>query len=313
MGKTTFTLITLLFIATFSVHNTFAKEVANENIIITILDQTGFVCDDGMGSITVEASEGTAPYTYSIDSNTAQSTGAFTDITPGQHTITVQDSDACTVTLDIFIENACVALIKTGIFNDENNDGIAQQGETIIYTFTVINTGNVVLSNLDVVDPLFEVIGDPIDFEPGESDNTTFTTPYVITDTDIEACLVINQAFAVALNPQGEEIIDMSDDDSFEEDDPTIVDLPKTLSTTSLILENQIKIYPNPAVHTVTIGNSASIPLKNITIYDLKGSIIKTNLSSSEPINIRSLQSGVYFIEIKSIEETITKRLIVTN
>jgi hypothetical protein len=35
-----------------------------------------------------------------------------------------------------------IALIKTGTFNDEDGDNIADVGETISYAFTVTNTGN---------------------------------------------------------------------------------------------------------------------------------------------------------------------------
>lgn len=310
MGKTTFTLLAFLLLYVPAIY---ATELPNENIVITITEQTGFICDEGMGSIVVEASEGTAPYMYSIDSGATQSTGAFTDITPGLHTITVQDADACTATLDIFIENACVALIKTGVFNDENNDGIAQAGETILYTFMVINTGNVVLSNLDVVDPLVEVIGDPIDLEPGETDSTTFTAIYVVTVEDVEACQVINQAVIKVEDSSNQEITDLSDDDSFDEDDPTIVELPKNLSTESEALENGVTVYPNPATDRVIISNSTTILLENITIYDIQGRIIKKNLSTSESIDISALQNGIYFITIKSLEGAITKRLVITS
>lgn len=310
MGKTTFTLLTLLF---FYIHTTYAKELPNENILITITEQTGFICDDGTGSIIVEASEGTAPYMYSIDGGATQSTGAFTDITPGLHTITVQDAGACTATLDIFIENACVALIKTGEFNDENNDGITQAGETILYTFMVINSGNVVLSNLDVVDPLVEVIGDPIDLEPSETDSTTFTAIYVVTVEDVEVCQVINQATTKVKTTSGQPITDLSDDDSFDEDDPTIVELPKNLSTESVTLENNITIYPNPATDIVTISNPTAIQLESFLIHDTQGRIVKKSFSTSESIDISSLQNGIYFITIKSLEGAITKQLIVTN
>lgn len=311
MGKTTFILLTLLF---FYIHTTYAKELPNENIVITITEQTGFICDDGTGSIIVEASEGTAPYMYSIDSGATQSTGAFTDLTPGLHTIIVQDADACTVTLDIFIENACVALIKTGVFNDENGDGIAQAGETIIYTFTLMNTGNITLSGLSVADPLFEVMGSPIDLEPGESDNTTFTTPYIITVEDVEACQVVNQAIIkVESSSSNQEVTDLSDDDSFDEDDPTIVELPKNLSTESATLENSITIYPNPATNRVNISNPTSIQLESFLIHDIQGRIIKKSLSTSESIDISALQNGIYFITIESLERAITKQLIVTN
>ena len=52
-------------------------------------------------------------------------------------------------------------LEKAGSFNDENGDGFAQTGETISYSFTVTNDGNVTVNNIIVTDSLITVSGGP--------------------------------------------------------------------------------------------------------------------------------------------------------
>ncbi|NRA91674.1 MAG: hypothetical protein HRU26_03150, partial [Psychroserpens sp.] len=104
-----------------------------------------------------------------------------------------------------------IILYKSGKFNDENGDGCSDQGETISYTFAVSNTGNVNLTNVFITDPLVNVNGGPISLSPGETDSTTFTATYAITQADIDAGEVINQA-TVYGTANGATISDLSDD-----------------------------------------------------------------------------------------------------
>ena len=118
-----------------------------------------------------------------------------------------------------------IALIKIGTFEDENGDGIAQIDETIRYSFTVTNTGNVRVSNITINDPLPGIVisGGPIDLNPGGIDSDTFTATYTLTQADLDNGGVTNQATATGDSPGGtDDVSDTSDDDSNLEDEPTL-------------------------------------------------------------------------------------------
>ena len=62
------------------------------------------------GSITASASGGTAPYTYSIDGTTFQSTTSFTSLAAGAYTLTVKDANDCEVTASVTVTSPSTAL-----------------------------------------------------------------------------------------------------------------------------------------------------------------------------------------------------------
>ena len=127
-------------------------------------------------------------------------------------------------TTTTFGQNPSIALIKTGVFKDENEDGFAQVGETIDYTFTVTNTGNVTVSNITISDPLpgITLSGGSIDLDPGAFDDSTLTATYTLTQADIDNGGVSNQATATGDSPTGtDDVSDTSDDNSNTGDDTT--------------------------------------------------------------------------------------------
>ncbi|WP_432410206.1 DUF7507 domain-containing protein [Rasiella sp. SM2506] len=147
-------------------------------------------------------------------------------------------------TITTLCQMPMISLEKTGEWNDENGDGATQVGETISYSFKVTNTGSVTIFNITIDDPLpgLTIEGGPIaELAPGDFDDTTFTASYVITEADLEAGEVVNQATATGTDANGVIVNDTSDDPlntadvddngDGEPDDPTVVILPQVLPT----------------------------------------------------------------------------------
>jgi uncharacterized repeat protein (TIGR01451 family) len=83
------------------------------------------------------------------------------------------------------------------VVDDSATSEGAVVGAELTYTFTVTNTGNIPLNNVTVTDLLPNVVlmGDPIPtMNPGDIDTDTYTATYAITQDDIDASQVINDA-----------------------------------------------------------------------------------------------------------------------
>jgi len=80
-------------------------------------------------------------------------------------------------------------------------------------------------------------------------------------------------------------------------------------------LENSIALYPNPANTEFSIKNTASINLEKIVIYDANGRLITQydilNSSRINKISLKGISKGLYFVNIKSNNASINRKLIV--
>ena len=200
-----------------------------------------------------------------------------------------------------------IELLKDGTYVDNNGDGITNVGDTITYTFTVTNTGNVTLTNVTVTDPMVTVVGGPIaTLAVGESDSTTFTATYTITQADIDAGNVYNLATATGTPPSGTPVTDTSSDPTPCASCPTDPNCP-TCTITPLIdavndIFNSIACDVNSLVGNVltndTVGNlpvNTISPLTDITFTLLSGSYPNISIDTNGNINVTSgIAVGVY-------------------
>ncbi len=166
-----------------------------------------------------------------------------------------------------------IAIVKTGALNMNvvAPNAVANPGDVITYAFTVTNTGNVPLTNVSVSDPLVTVVGGPIaSLAPGASDNTTFTASYVITQADVNAGGVTNQATAKGTPPTGPDVTDLSDNNSPLENDPTVTPIPNAPSI-AIVKTGSYNVNTGVITYTYTATNTGNVPLYDITVTEQVG------------------------------------------
>ncbi|TAH03608.1 MAG: hypothetical protein EAZ15_02690 [Sphingobacteriales bacterium] len=191
-------------------------------------------------------------------------------------------SDPITATIVVAYSPA-ITLVKTAVFNDTNNDGLAQAGETITYSFKVINTGNVDVINATVSDPKINLVNAailPNLLKPGETGFLNIIPNiYTITPADILAGQVKNTATAKAFEPiTKKNIISTSD---------AIVIFPilkLKLVKTSRIIDvnnNGFTDVGDKIEYTFTVTNLGTVSVINIGITDPKIGIFNEQITPS--------------------------------
>ena len=75
---------------------------------------------------------------------------------------------------------------------------------------------------------------------------------------------------------------------------------------------NKIKIYPNPSSQIINISSVESI--EQITIYNMLGVQVKTiNEEAIKNVDVSELSNGTYFMEIRSLDNSIVRKVIIDN
>ena len=99
-----------------------------------------------------------------------------------------------------------LSVIKTPTTNF-GPDASPDPGDTISYTFTIQNTGNITLKDVDIADPGATLTGIKIPLlAPGAIDTTSFTAVHVITIADLQAGKFVNTATGTAHALSGQDL-----------------------------------------------------------------------------------------------------------
>ncbi|WP_374900932.1 DUF7507 domain-containing protein, partial [Brucella endophytica] len=206
------------------------------------------------------------PVQGEIDAGEVKNTATARGVTPSGDPV-VSNPDEETVPPD---QSAALTIDKEGLLNDKDGDNKIDPDETITYTFTVRNTGNVTLVGVTVKDDLLaarsiSVTPGPQTLAPGGQ--VVFTAVYTPEQADIEGEFVKNTATATGSDPEGN-LIESPEDTAQVPPDRTpgiTIDKTGTLQDKDgdgLIDEGEDITY------TFLVTNTGNVTLKNVTVDD---------------------------------------------
>ncbi|WP_196889934.1 gliding motility-associated C-terminal domain-containing protein, partial [Aureivirga sp. CE67] len=238
-------------------------------------------------------------------------------VTVIEDTLSDDPEDVTTETEDptVTILEQLPSLEVVKVISEINNedDGILNAGDEIVYTITVLNNGNVTLSNINTVDTIEDFNGNQtvldltfVSSSDASVEGTlkvneiaTYTVSYILTQEDVDSGAIKNSVTVTGETPLGEEISDVSDDDDDTdgntEDDKTELVIPDTVSLDepSLDVEKTAEIQDNgdgklgvgdTIVYTISVENIGNVTLGNITIEDIFTNALGETLTlTSEP------------------------------
>jgi len=206
-------------------------------------------------SITINGTANTTFDPVALGAGTYTIEYTFEDATTGCVNSTTAEIIACDPSID-----------------DTNGDGFVSPGDQINYTFVVTNTGNVTVTSIDVTDSNLTptLVGTIASLAPGA--NQTLNASYSITQADVNAGQVINEAVAEGEDPNGNTVSDDSDsgnpaDDTGADDDDTVTPLPLS-SELTLIKSSTIDLVTNTITYTYTVENTGNTLVNDITVSE---------------------------------------------
>lgn len=175
----------------------------------------------------------------------------------------VDDVDDHTVTVN---HNPVLSLIKFGAL-EEGAEGVA--GDTVNYDFTVINNGNVTLTDVALADELEGLSEITFGEWPADagvlapSESVTASATYELSQADVDAGLVDNTARATGTSP--------ADDHVSAEDDATVSVEPGpgiSLGKTGGLAEGATGQAGDVVEYTFLIGNTGNVTLSDVGLTD---------------------------------------------
>ncbi|MBA0884997.1 DUF7507 domain-containing protein, partial [Flavobacterium undicola] len=200
-------------------------------------------------------------------------------------------------TITQLCQNPKIAIVKTNdITVGENGCATIKVGDKVNYTFTVTNTGNVSLHNVAVSDPhqgLSAIVLQSGDTNTNSildvTETWVYKANYTVTQADIDAGNITNQASVSGFAPNETKVIDLSGGSSIT-NEPNVIPICSD-SGIAIVKTNDITVGENGCAtikvgdkvnYTFTVTNTGNVSLHNVAVSDPHAGLSAIALQSGD-------------------------------
>jgi plastocyanin len=162
----------------------------------------------------------------------------------------------------------------------------ATVGDTITYTYTITNNGDITISDISLEDDKLGPISDNITLAPGG--NVTATATYTVSEGDLEQGSIVNNATATGTDPDGNTVT-ANDTATVELTSPPPDEVPAIEVTKSA--DKTAASAGDNITYTYVVTNTGNVTANNVTLEDDK---------------LGELMSGVTLLPGESVTTTAT-------
>jgi hypothetical protein len=224
------------------------------------------------GTATAAPTGGTSPYTYSWNTTPVQTTATATNLLPGDYIVTVTDAEGCSSTQTVSVGNASAITLGSSTVTGNNSTSNPDGSATVVVEG---GAGGFSYS---------------WNTTPPQTTNTATNLafgPYTVTVTDANNCTA---NFTVTV--------------------------PNFTALKENVASNSVSVYPNPTNGIITVKidnlqlNNATIKVINLNGQTVYANTLRTFANGTSSIDLSNQANGVYFVQIVSEKQVITKRII---
>ncbi|MFV0525216.1 MAG: beta strand repeat-containing protein [Acidimicrobiales bacterium] len=168
---------------------------------------------------------------------------------------------------------------------DVNGDGLTDAGDTIAYTFTVTNTGNVPVTSVGVNDPMVgSVTCDLAELAPREATECAADAVYVVTAADVEAGMITNTANGVGTDPDGGDVVSPPDSVTTATRAPAPqVRIDKFAGDPVDVNDDGLTDAGDTIAYTFTVTNTGNVPVAGVAVNDAKAGPVTCEATELAP------------------------------